>query len=303
LAKTDVLRNTPLLMLATNQKKKLELRKLHSIKSTLRANDLHSVCEEARCPNRSECFSRGTATFLAMGDVCTRRCSFCSIATGLPLPLDPEEPAKLAQAALDMRLRHIVITSVNRDELPDGGSAHLAKILSAVRNSIPGSTTEILTPDFKGDLDAVDQVLAGLPDVFNHNLETVPSLYKKVRPGATLERSLSVLRHAKSKGFLTKTGLMLGLGEDLSELKEIFTEIRKVGTDILTLGQYFQPTKTQLKVVRYLPEEEYAEIASLAREKGIPFVYSGTYVRSSYNADEVFEKIQNSQQRQAKRNN
>ncbi len=273
-------------------KKRIALRELHSIKKSLRTASLHSVCEEARCPNRTECFSSGTATFLAMGNICTRRCAFCSIATGKPLPLDPNEPDNILNAARQMRLQHVVITSVDRDELADGGAQHLALILRKLHTEMPDATTEILTPDFKGDFHAVDCIVREQPAVFNHNLETVPSLYATVRPGAKVQRSLDVLKYAaKADTNLTKTGLMLGLGEKTDELKAMFESIAETGIDILTLGQYFQPTKKQLPVVRYLQEEEFAAIGTLAERAGIPYVYSGVFVRSSYNASDVLKRI------------
>ena len=273
-------------------KKRLELRALHEVKRTLRGGSLHSVCEEARCPNRSECFGRKTATFLAMGSVCTRACNFCSIATGRPGGLNPHEATEIARASAELGLRHVVVTSVNRDDLPDGGSEHLRGILAELKRQDAHRTTEVLTPDFKGDLRAVDCVLEGRPDVFNHNLETVPSLYKTVRPGARYDRSLSVLAHAVQHGAsLVKTGVMVGLGETREELETILRDVAQAGIHIFTLGQYFQPTREQLPVVRYWSQDEFAAARDLARAAGIPYVYSGTFVRSSYNADEVFAAI------------
>lgn len=273
-------------------KKRLELRTLHEVKRTLRSGSLHSVCEEARCPNRSECFGRKTATFLAMGNVCTRACNFCSIATGRPGALPENEAQEIARASAELGLRHVVVTSVNRDDLLDGGSEHLRGILAELKQQDPTRTTEVLTPDFKGDLTAVDRVLEGRPDVFNHNLETVPSLYKTVRPGARYERSLELLAHVVRRGTcLVKTGVMVGLGETLEELDMIFRDVAQAGIHIFTLGQYFQPTKDQLPVLRYWSPAQFDEARSLARAAGIAYVYSGTFVRSSYNADEVFAAI------------
>lgn len=276
-----------------NGKKKVVLRDLHKVKNMLRGANLHSVCEEARCPNRTECFQSGTATFLAMGNICTRTCRFCQIAAGAPAPLDPDEPQKLADAAAKMRLKHVVVTSVNRDDLPDGGARHLQQILQQIKDTMPAATTEVLTPDFKGDLQAVATVCAANPEVFNHNLETVPSLYRTVRPGARLDRSLAVLSQARRllPQRHTKSGLMLGLGETDDELADVFKRLAEAKVDILTLGQYFQPSKNHLPVVEMVDEKRFDSLKQIAELSGIPHVYAGRYVRSSYNAGLLLEQI------------
>jgi lipoic acid synthetase len=272
----------------------VRLSALHGLKAGLRESGLHTVCEEARCPNRGHCFSQGTATFLLLGDTCTRACGFCSIASGRPRELDPAEPAETAERVARMGLRFAVLTSVNRDDLPDGGAAHFAATVSAIRSRNPGVGVEVLVPDFLGDLDAVSRVVASGPTVFNHNTETVPSLYPEVRPAGSFSRSLRVLAHAKAQGaalfgpsFQTKSGLMLGLGEGEAELLEVFAALAGAGVDILTLGQYLRPTRHQLPVKRYLPPQEFAELGARARDLGFRTVYAGPLVRSSYNAHEV----------------
>lgn len=253
---------------------------------------LHTVCEEAKCPNRGECFAQGTATFLAMGNVCTRTCRFCSIASGRPLPLDHGEPARLAEAAAQMHLRHVVITSVNRDDLDDGGARHLTAILHAVHTRLPQATREILVPDFGGNSDAVRTVCSAHPDVFNHNVETVPTLYRKVRPGARLERSLNVLAEAARRlpHAAIKSGLMLGLGEKDEEVWEVVSQLAQSGVNVLTLGQYFQPTKNQVPVVELVEPERFANLADKAQQLGIAHVYAGRFVRSSYHAGSLLAR-------------
>lgn len=270
------------------------LRELHEMKVGLRDSGLHTVCEEARCPNRTHCFSHGTATFLLMGDTCTRACGFCAIQSGKPNPLDPHEPEETALRVEAMGLRYAVLTSVNRDELPDGGAAHFAATISAIRRRCPATQVEVLTPDFLGDLEAVARVVAAGPTVFNHNTETVPSLYAEVRPAGRFERTLSVLAEAKRLGtalfgdaFRTKSGLMLGLGETEAELMMVFKRLVASGVDILTLGQYLRPTRHQLPVRRYVPPREFHELASKAKGIGFKTVYAGPLVRSSFNAFEV----------------
>lgn len=272
----------------------VRLADLHEMKRGLRDSALHTVCEEARCPNRAHCFAQGTATFLLMGDTCTRACGFCSIAHGKPLALNPREPEETAERVASLGLRFAVLTSVNRDDLADGGASHFAATVRAIHRRNPGIGVEVLTPDFCGDLEAVTTVVASGPAVFNHNTETVPSLYPEVRPAGRFERSLAVLRHAKSVGhalfgggFQTKSGLMLGLGESASELLEVFAALAAAKVDILTLGQYLRPTRHQLPVRRYLPPEEFTELGARAREFGFRTVYAGPLVRSSFNAHEV----------------
>ena len=275
-------------------KEKVRLSDLHGMKKDLRESHLHTVCEEARCPNRTHCFSQGTATFLLMGEVCTRACGFCSIQSGRPRELDPREPSETAERVAALNLRFAVLTSVNRDDLPDGGAAHFAETILAIRRRNPAVGVEVLVPDFLGDLDAVARVVAAGPAVFNHNTETVPSLYAEVRPAGRFERSLRVLAHAKELGaslfgstFRTKSGLMLGLGESEAELMATFEALAKAGVDILTLGQYLRPTRHQLPVKRYVPPEEFAVLGAKAKALGFTTVYAGPLVRSSFNAHEV----------------
>ena len=275
-------------------RERVNLRDLHTMKVGRRESDLHTVCEEARCPNRAHCFTHGTATFLLMGDVCTRACGFCSIASGKPRNLDPHEPEETASRVEALGLKYAVLTSVNRDDLPDGGAAHFAATVSAIRRRCPGTQVEVLTPDFLGDLEAVSRVVASGPAVFNHNTETVPELYATVRPAGRLERSLAVLRHAKQlgtslfgDGFRTKSGLMLGLGETEAQLLAVFEALAAAGVDILTLGQYLRPTRHQLPVARYVPPDEFEALGSKAKAFGFRTVYAGPLVRSSFNAFEV----------------
>jgi lipoic acid synthetase len=273
---------------------KVKLADLHAMKKGMRESTLHTVCEEARCPNRNHCFTHGTATFLLMGDTCTRACGFCSIQSGKPLPLDPHEPEETAQRVATLALKFAVLTSVNRDDLPDGGAAHLAQTIRAIRRVNPGVGVEVLTPDFMGNLEAVGEVVASGPAVFNHNTETVPSLYPEVRPAGRFPRSLAVLAEAKRLGtalfgeeFRTKSGLMLGLGETEAELMEVFAALVEAGVDILTLGQYLRPTRHQLPVKRYVHPDEFAELGRKAKALGFRTVYAGPLVRSSFNAHEV----------------
>jgi lipoic acid synthetase len=275
-------------------KERVNLGDLHGMKKDLRESHLHTVCEEARCPNRAHCFAQGTATFLLMGDVCTRACGFCSIQSGKPLALDLHEPDETAERVAALNLRFVVLTSVNRDDLPDGGAGHFADTVLAIRRRNPDVDVEVLVPDFMGDLDAVARVVAAGPVVFNHNTETAPSLYPQVRPAGRFERSLRVLAHAKAmgtalygSGFRTKSGLMLGLGETEAELMATFEALVGAGVDILTLGQYLRPTRHQLPVRRYVPPHEFAALGAKAKAFGFTTVYAGPLVRSSFNAHEV----------------
>ncbi|WP_243287439.1 lipoyl synthase [Geothrix terrae] len=275
-------------------KERVKLGDLHGMKADLRDSHLHTVCEEARCPNRTHCFTHGTATFLLMGEVCTRACGFCSIQSGKPRALDPHEPTETAERVAALGLRFAVLTSVNRDDLPDGGAAHFAETVLAIKRRNPGVGVEVLVPDFLGDLEAVARVVAAGPTVFNHNTETVPSLYAEVRPAGRFERSLRVLAHAKEMGralygggFRTKSGLMLGLGEAESELMQTFEALAKANVDILTLGQYLRPTRHQLPVKRYVHPDEFAALGAKAKAFGFQTVYAGPLVRSSFNAHEV----------------
>ncbi len=275
-------------------RERVKLSELHGMKQDLRSSGLHTVCEEARCPNRTHCFTHGTATFLLMGDTCTRACGFCAIASGRPAPLNPGEPEETAARVEALNLKFAVLTSVDRDDLPDGGSRHLAETIRAIRRRCPDVGVEILAPDFQGDLEAVAIVVAAGPAVFNHNVETVPSLYPEVRPAARFERSLTVLAEAKRLGtslfgpdFRTKSGLMLGLGETEEELLAVFRALAESQLDILTLGQYLRPTRHQLPVKRYVHPDEFAELGRRAKAFGFRTVYSGPLVRSSFNAHEV----------------
>jgi lipoic acid synthetase len=249
---------------------------------------LETVCESARCPNRSECWTRRTATFMILGDVCTRPCGFCAVKRGRPDVVAVDEPDRLAEACERLGLRHVVITSVTRDDLADGGAEHFRRCILAVRRRT-GSTIEVLTPDFDGRNELIDRVLSADPEVFNHNLETVARLQRKVRRRSRYDVSLSVLAHAKGSHTETRTksGLMLGLGETIEEVVETMADLRSVGCDLLTLGQYLQPTPEHLPVIRYLPPEEFDELGRLARRLGFADVASGPFVRSSYHADEM----------------
>ena len=256
------------------------------LKRILRERNLPTVCEEARCPNIGECWSNRTATFLILGDICTRGCRFCAIDKGKPTLLDPEEPRNVALVVKDLGLAHIVVTSVNRDDLPDGGSAHFAKTVFWIKLLNPGIRVEVLIPDFKGDHRAVQTVVQSGIHILNHNVETVPRLYKKVRPGSVYQRSLDVLKAAKSirSDVLTKSGLMLGVGETLDEVMATLRDLRDAGCDIVTLGQYLQPSRDQLAVERYLPPDEFQQLKVEADKLGFRHVESGPLVRSSYHA-------------------
>jgi len=254
----------------------------------LRELRLETVCENARCPNRPECYSRRTATFMILGNVCTRPCGFCSVPRGAPENLEEDEPARVAEAALRLGLKHVVITSVTRDDLADGGADHFHRSILAVRERT-GAVVEVLTPDFLGDVKAIDRVLEARPEVYNHNMETVPRLYKKVRGRAEYQRSLDLLAHVKRQTpeTVTKSGLMLGLGETTEELLDVLADLRAVRCDTLTLGQYLAPTLKHIPVVRYVPPAEFDALAVLARSLGFAQVASGPFVRSSYHADEM----------------
>jgi lipoyl synthase len=257
------------------------------LRTLMRELDLHTVCEEAHCPNVGDCWNRGTATFMILGDVCTRACGFCAVKTGLPArPPDPLEPQRVAQAVARMGLKHAVITSVNRDDQRDGGAAIFAAVIREVRARIPSCAVEVLIPDFKGNAEAQDVVLAARPDILNHNTETVPRLYRRVRPGARFERSLELLRRSRDAGLLTKSGIMLGLGEEWAEVEETIRAIRAAGTDVLTIGQYLRPSPDHLPLERYYTPAEFDRLRGFALEQGYRHVESGPLVRSSYHADE-----------------
>ena len=258
------------------------------IKQVLREHQLHSVCEEAACPNLGECFQHGTATFMIMGDLCTRRCPFCDVAHGKPLPLDSNEPKQLATAIQAMALKYVVITSVDRDDLRDGGAGHFAECIANIRTLTPSTKIEILVPDFRGRVDKAINILTAQPcDVFNHNLETVPRLYKQARPGSDYLGSLDLLRryHQALPQVPTKSGLMLGLGEETEEVVEVLKDLRVHGASMLTLGQYLQPSKAHLPVQRYVTPEEFDNYAVIAKDLGFKQVASAPMVRSSYHAD------------------
>jgi lipoic acid synthetase len=258
------------------------------IKSILRNNKLSSVCEEANCPNLGECFSGGTATFMIMGDICTRRCPFCDVGHGKPNPLDENEPRKLAEAIAEMRLKYVVITSVDRDDLRDGGAQHFADCIREARALSPNLQVEVLVPDFRGRMEiALDILEKEAPDVFNHNMETVSRLYRQARPGAHYEWSLQLLKQYKARrpDVLTKSGLMVGLGETKEEIFEVMQHMRDHDIDMLTIGQYLQPSKDHLPVERYVHPDEFAEYTQLAEEMGFKHAACGPLVRSSYHAD------------------
>ena len=257
------------------------------LRDLMRGLDLHTVCEEAHCPNIGDCWNRGTATFMILGDVCTRACGFCAVKTGLPArPPDPQEAGRVADAVARMGLRHAVITSVNRDDQRDGGAGVFAACIREIRERVPGCAVEVLIPDFKGDWTALDTVIAARPDILNHNTETVPRLYREVRPGARFSRSLELLGRAKSAGLLTKSGIMLGLGEEWAEIEETVRAIRAAGTDILTIGQYLRPSPEHLPLLRYYTPEEFGRLREFALALGYRHVESGPLVRSSYHAEE-----------------
>lgn len=267
-------------------------RNLHEVDGILKELELHTVCESAKCPNRMECFSNRTATFMLLGEVCTRRCAFCSVTKGIPGGVDAGEPEKVAEAAASMGLQHVVMTSVTRDDLPDGGAGHFAAAVREIRLRIPGATIEVLTPDFKGDLEALRVVLDEKPDVFNHNLETVKELYARVRPQADYTMSLELLQAARdiSPATSTKSGIMVGLGETRPQLSSLFRDLADVGCDMLTIGQYLRPSREQLKVERFLSPQEFEELGDEAAGAGIPQVASEPFVRSSYRARELLHK-------------
>ncbi len=257
------------------------------IKSLMRGQTLHTVCEEAFCPNLGECWSRGTATFLLMGDICTRSCKFCNIQSGKPLPLDEDEPRRVAESVAAMHLRHVVLTSVDRDDQPDGGAHIFADAIREIRARVPGCTIEVLIPDFKGERDALQLVMAAHPEILNHNVETVPRLSREVRPQARHERSLEVLRMAKEldPAALTKSGLMVGLGEEWDEILAVLDDWRRAEVDIVTIGQYLQPSKQHLPVARYYHPDEFARLAQEGYARGFKWVEAAPLVRSSYHAD------------------
>lgn len=264
------------------------------LKNVLRENRLHTVCEEASCPNLTECFGKGTATFMIMGDICTRRCSFCDVAHGRPKPLDADEPANLGRTVAAMGLSYVVITSVDRDDLRDGGAGHFVDCIRAIRAASPGTRIEVLVPDFRGRMDrALDIMAAAPPDVFNHNVETVPRLYKAARPGSSYEHSMALIKAFKAAhpNVPTKSGLMVGIGETAQEIRGVMADLRTHHCDMITIGQYLQPSRFHLPVARYVHPDEFRSFETLGYELGFEHVASGPLVRSSYHADQQAEAL------------
>jgi lipoic acid synthetase len=271
--------------------RRIPLAALHEVKSVARKNGLNTVCEEARCPNRGECFARGTATFLLLGDICTRACGFCDIATGKPKPVDPLEPLRVARAAREMGLSFVVLTSVDRDDLADGGAGHFAHAIGELRRLDPAPRVEVLTPDFRGRFASLATVLDARPEVFNHNVETVPRLYPRVRRGARLDRSLGLLSAAKiyDPSITTKSGFMLGLGERPEEIRDLLSRLRAAQVDVVTIGQYLRPSRENLPVEEYVHPDVFERWHEEGEAMGFRHVFSGPFVRSSYRAEEFAE--------------
>ena len=270
-------------------------------KEIINKKRLHTVCQEASCPNISECWSKRHATFMIMGDICTRACAFCNVKTGKPTHLDPLEPTKIAQATKELKLKHVVITSVDRDDLEDGGAEHFSKTIQEIRKKNNQTTIEVLTPDFLRKGDVYKKVVSAAPDVFNHNIETVPSLYLKVRPGSKYFTSVNLLRSVKeiNKKIFTKSGVMLGLGETRDEVLQVMDDLLEANVDFLTIGQYLQPSVKHYPLDRYVHPEEFAELKSIALLKGFLIVASSPLTRSSYHADEDFSKMKKLREKQA----
>lgn len=264
--------------------------KTRTVRKILKANCLNTVCENARCPNKNECYTKHTATFLIMGGVCTRNCKYCNISCQKPEPLDVDEPKHIAKAVKDLGLKYAVITSVTRDDLPDGGAEHFAKCIEEIRKISPDTKIEILTPDYKGNIESLNTIIQAHPDVFNHNIEAVRGIFKTVRPQGNYDVSLSVLKYIKENSDIkTKSGLIIGLGENFEQIKETFEDLYNVGCDILTVGQYIQPSKEHYPVGKYYKPEEYEELKKLATSVGIKHSQIGPLVRSSYNAASLME--------------
>ena len=272
--------------------RRLQLGELHEIKKRMRSGGLHTVCEEARCPNRSECFSRGTATFLINGRICTRNCSYCSIAHGRPSSINPDEARQLVEAVTTMGLDHVVITAVDRDDLPDGGASGFVACIEGLRKLDKLPTVEVLTPDFRGDMMAVDRIIDAGPEVYNHNVETVPRLYRQVRRSGRYHWALEVLGRAAERApeVLRKSGLMVGLGETRDEIVEVLGDLRDAGCQVVTIGQYLRPTPQQVPVERYWKPEEFEDLERTGAELGLE-VFAGPFVRSSYRAEEAFLRV------------
>ena len=273
------------------EKKRISLADLDALKKSFKQKGLHTVCQSAKCPNINECFKNKTATFMILGDVCTRNCSFCATKHGQPLTVDVNEPKKLAETIKTLNLKYIVITSVTRDDLKDCGAQHFKNTVDVIKREIPGIKTELLVPDFKGVEQNIDIVLSSETDVFGHNLETVPSLYK-YRSGADYDRSLKVLSYVKQKGFITKTSLMLGLGETETEILNVFKDLKNIKCDILTIGQYLKPLKDNVDVVKEYSQQEFDYFKRKASEAGIKVCVAGKYVRSSYFAERTFDNVE-----------
>lgn len=265
----------------------LEVRKI------LSRLQLHTVCQSAQCPNLGECFSRRTATFMIMGNICTRNCRFCAVESGTPEPLESSEPDRIANAAKELELSHVVVTSVTRDDLTDGGANHFAETITALRKVNKNATVEVLVPDFRGSQKAIEVMVRARPDIFNHNLETVPRLYKVVRPEANYHRSLNILNAAKrlDKNILTKSGMMLGIGETEEELIEVMKDLRQVNCDFITLGQYLSPSEDHVPVARFISPEEFKDLATRGKEMGFQGIASAPFVRSSYRAGELLGQV------------
>ncbi|MBE9532307.1 MAG: lipoyl synthase [Proteobacteria bacterium] len=270
------------------KKPSVPMSRLREVKKILRERNLNTVCESARCPNIGECFSKPTATFMILGDRCTRDCGFCGVHTDAPVAVDVDEPVNIASACKELKLKHVVITSVTRDDLADGGASQFALTISSIRDTLSDILIELLIPDFNGDSLALEEVLKARPDILNHNLETVPSLYNVVRPGADYKRSLELIKTASEAGLLTKSGIMLGFGEEAHEVHSLLDDLALVGCRIVTIGQYLRPTRDNLEVKEYVLPEIFDNYGDYAKEAGIDFVYSAPMVRSSYNAEEIW---------------
>jgi lipoic acid synthetase len=268
-------------------------RVLDRMDALLEGLNLHTVCDSALCPNRGECFKKGTATFIILGNICTRNCGFCAVKKGKPLPLDPEEPYHIAQAAKHLQLKHIVVTSVTRDDLPDGGAEHFAETIIEIKKQLPKSTVEVLVPDFKGSWEALQRVIDAQPEVINHNIETVNRLYRLVRPKAVYKRSLELLRQVKirDKNIISKSGIMVGLGEEEEEIIQAMKDLREVDGDILTIGQYLRPSPLHLRVQNYIHPDKFEEYQKTGMSLGFKYVASAPLVRSSYHAGEILKDI------------
>lgn len=269
--------------------------KQNSIKHNIHSKGLHTVCIEAKCPNRSECYSKGVATFLIMGNTCTRNCSFCGVSHGVPEKIDTNEPNHIVEAVKELNLKHVVITSVTRDDLLDGGASHFALIVKSLRSALPKVSIELLIPDFAGNIDSLDMVISSKPDVFNHNVETVPRLYPSIRPQANFVQSLKIIKRASDAGLTTKSGIMVGLGESSEEIICTMKELRTNGCSILTIGQYLQPSQNQIEVVDFISPEQFESYSKAGKEMGFCKVFAGPYVRSSYRAEELMSGLQSKQ--------